>query len=30
MAQNGQIGPVLKSAGVRRNPHEYAGAGAIG
>ena len=30
VAGNGQFGRLAKSAGVRRNPHEYAGAGAIG
>ena len=29
MARNGQFGRLAKSAGVRRNPHEYAGTGAI-
>ena len=27
---NGHFGRLAKSAGVRRNPHEYAGTGAIG
>lgn len=30
VARNGQFGQLPKSAGVRRNPHEYAGTGAIG
>ena len=29
MARNGQFRRLAKSAGVRRNPHEYAGTGAI-
>lgn len=29
VAGNGQFGRLAKSAGVRRNPHEYAGTGAI-
>ena len=29
VARNGQFGWLPKSAGVRRNPHEYAGTGAI-
>ena len=28
VARNGQFGRLPKSAGVRRNPHEYAGTGA--
>lgn len=30
VARNGQFGQLPKSTGVRRNPHEYAGTGAIG
>lgn len=30
VARNGHHEPLAKSAGVRRNPREYAGAGAIG
>ena len=30
MARNDPFGRLAKSAGVRRNPHEYAGTGAIG
>ena len=29
VARNGQFWRLAKSAGVRRNPHEYAGTGAI-
>ncbi len=29
VARNGQFGRLAKSAGFRRNPHEYAGTGAI-
>lgn len=29
VARNGQFRRLAKSAGVRRNPHEYAGTGAI-
>jgi len=29
VGRNGQFGRLAKSAGVRRNPHEYAGTGAI-
>lgn len=29
VAGNGQFGRLAKSAGVRRNPHEHAGTGAI-
>ncbi len=29
VARNGQFMRLAKSAGVRRNPHEYAGTGAI-
>ena len=29
VARNGQFGRLAKSAGIRKNPHEYAGTGAI-